>query len=341
MLDDIDEAKRNATDLIGRLKTESESLRLGLVTYRDLAEDGPGHLDKVCGLTQDVSSIAEAVRGIQAIGGGDPPEDVLDGLQRALSMDWRPGVVKLVVLMGDAPAKDPDHEGKTKKTIADFAEAVDPAHVYALALSGAAMDDFRAVAEMTGGRAFAVAETAGLTAAIEETVKQAIAAHAEEATGFVGGGGMAPTAEPWETPTFAVLVVANLVLAAACVVVWQQRRRPGRAGQAEWAVQVREPRAPARRFTCRTSVLRLGRALGNDIVLRDPKVSGVHAELRWGGRGWVVTDLASRNGTWVNGRRVNTCPVAPGHPVRVGDTVVVPLAPPNWATPTQAQVRLR
>lgn len=44
-----------------------------------------------------------------------------------------------------------------------------------------------------------------------------------------------------------------------------------------------------------------------DCRLRDNSayVSHVHAELRWNGNRWQVQDLGSRNGTWVDGRRLS------------------------------------
>jgi pSer/pThr/pTyr-binding forkhead associated (FHA) protein len=48
------------------------------------------------------------------------------------------------------------------------------------------------------------------------------------------------------------------------------------------------------------SRVRIGRAPDNDIVIDDPTVSSAHAELRDEGGRWVVTDLDSTNGTYVN-----------------------------------------
>ena len=51
--------------------------------------------------------------------------------------------------------------------------------------------------------------------------------------------------------------------------------------------------------------LRLGRAADNDVVVRDPTVSGHHAELVGDPEtGLDLVDLGSRNGTFVNGQRV-------------------------------------
>ncbi len=47
----------------------------------------------------------------------------------------------------------------------------------------------------------------------------------------------------------------------------------------------------------------LGRHRNNDIVVGDPRVSSFHARIDRTGSGFSLTDLGSRNGTWVSGRR--------------------------------------
>src|SRR5207244_3253260 len=63
----------------------------------------------------------------------------------------------------------------------------------------------------------------------------------------------------------------------------------------------------------------IGRAPGCDVVLDNPVVSHAHAELRRDGDGFVVSDLGSTNGTFVNGDRVAAPKrLAPGDVVSVG-----------------------
>jgi predicted component of type VI protein secretion system len=66
--------------------------------------------------------------------------------------------------------------------------------------------------------------------------------------------------------------------------------------------------------------LTIGRGLQNDLVLEDPDrtVSRFHAEVRQDGGGWVLLDLNSQNGTWVESRRVDRVELRAGVPVVIG-----------------------
>lgn len=77
----------------------------------------------------------------------------------------------------------------------------------------------------------------------------------------------------------------------------------------------------------------IGRDRSAKIRVSGNGVSRQHAELYRQGRLWVVRDLASTNGTWLGGRRVEHAPVAPGDVLRVGDWVGVFVAWPAHAQP--------
>src|SRR3954470_22238409 len=51
-------------------------------------------------------------------------------------------------------------------------------------------------------------------------------------------------------------------------------------------------------------VVRIGRANDADIVLSGETVSRVHAELRPTDIGWVLVDVGSQHGTYVDGQRI-------------------------------------
>jgi hypothetical protein len=63
---------------------------------------------------------------------------------------------------------------------------------------------------------------------------------------------------------------------------------------------------------------RTGRA--EVVFAEDAHMSGVHFALEWGAEGLVIRDLGSRNGTLVNGQRVEHAALAHGDRIRAGDT---------------------
>jgi pSer/pThr/pTyr-binding forkhead associated (FHA) protein len=62
----------------------------------------------------------------------------------------------------------------------------------------------------------------------------------------------------------------------------------------------------------------LGRHRNNDIVITDPKASSFHARIDRSQDGFVIVDLQSRNGCWLNGKRVETALLKTGDDVRLG-----------------------
>jgi hypothetical protein len=62
----------------------------------------------------------------------------------------------------------------------------------------------------------------------------------------------------------------------------------------------------------------IGRSSACQLVLADDTVSRRHAELRIEGGRWLLRDLGSSNGTWVNGRRVVEAEVRAGDTLHLG-----------------------
>ncbi|MEO8702698.1 MAG: sigma 54-interacting transcriptional regulator [Kofleriaceae bacterium] len=91
-------------------------------------------------------------------------------------------------------------------------------------------------------------------------------------------------------------------------------------------------------------VLAIGTSEDNALVLADPTVSRYHLELRRTGAGVAVTDLGSRNGTWLGGVRVERVTVPSGTRLKLGDTVIVvddagsSVAPPATEAPRPADL---
>lgn len=77
-------------------------------------------------------------------------------------------------------------------------------------------------------------------------------------------------------------------------------------------------------FALRQDTITVGKdATLSDFVLRDPSVSREHARLQRQGDQFVLTDLASSNGTSINKQAVNQAMLRDGDVIYIGSTVLV------------------
>jgi pSer/pThr/pTyr-binding forkhead associated (FHA) protein len=81
-------------------------------------------------------------------------------------------------------------------------------------------------------------------------------------------------------------------------------RGPAELGRLVVVASPRGEPVPGASFSL-DSVTTIGRDVNNGIVVDDPFASVDHAVLTFRGRAWYVEDLASTNGTFVNGGQVD------------------------------------
>ncbi len=103
MGDEIDRIKSTLLSTTERLRglDQDFDLQYGAVLYRDIGDE---YVTKAHPLTGDIRRFDRALQGIQAMGGGDGPESLNQGLAVAIDhMDWRTDAAKLVFVVADAP----------------------------------------------------------------------------------------------------------------------------------------------------------------------------------------------------------------------------------------------
>ena len=98
--------------------------------------------------------------------------------------------------------------------------------------------------------------------------------------------------------------------------------RPSGGGLASLLVRVGTLKG--QRLVVKTPLANIGRADYNDLVIPDESVSTAHAKLQRREGIWILVDLDSTNGTFVDGDRVKgEAPLAPGATLRFGDVALV------------------
>ena len=91
---------------------------------------------------------------------------------------------------------------------------------------------------------------------------------------------------------------------------------------------------PGKIFPMEGDVITIGREAGNGIIINDAEVSRKHTQFVFQGGKYIVTDLGSTNGTFVNGQRLTGQHVLqPGEVISLGEQInllfeaVVPIDP--------------
>lgn len=83
------------------------------------------------------------------------------------------------------------------------------------------------------------------------------------------------------------------------------------------------------RFELEAESVPLGRDSANAIQIHDTEVSRMHAELQRSDSSYLLVDLNSSNGTYVNGQRVQRHNLSTGDQVQMGSTLMLYTGPPE------------
>lgn len=114
----IENVKTRITSFVNSLETQGVNLRIGIVEYRDIEEDGMDstiiHELNHSPWMNSTSEMVEVLNGISAGGGGDYPETVIDGLGYLAdgeTIPWSSDSYKFAVVLTDAGYKVANRHG--------------------------------------------------------------------------------------------------------------------------------------------------------------------------------------------------------------------------------------
>lgn len=155
MGDEIQQLKDNMIAIAEQISDlpSSPDVRFGMTVYRDR---GDAFVSRTFDFTPDVEAFVEALREVEANGGGDYPESLNEGLHNAIHLpEWRTEeTVSIIFLVADAPPQliyDQDYDYAVEVLTA----AERGIKIFPIASSG--LDDqgeyiFRQLAQITGGK---------------------------------------------------------------------------------------------------------------------------------------------------------------------------------------------
>jgi pSer/pThr/pTyr-binding forkhead associated (FHA) protein len=93
---------------------------------------------------------------------------------------------------------------------------------------------------------------------------------------------------------------------------------------AQFQFVMRSGPTPGVTFPLEGDQLTIGRDSSNGVAVNDPEVSRKHARLSFQGGKYVIDDLGSTNGTFVNGQRIaGPVVLKPGDVVSLGEQIVL------------------
>jgi len=166
MHDEIRTVKEELVNIVDRVNSgyPSPDVRVGVVAYRDYNDEEYLTRDKQ--LTHNTNSVTKFIRDLNAYGGGDYEEAVEAGLDEAINhMNWRNQAHKIIILVGDAPARDyPSQNYYGNEPEQDYhkynwKDAVDDAddrgiRIYTASgsgMNGNGIEQWKTIARKTGG----------------------------------------------------------------------------------------------------------------------------------------------------------------------------------------------
>ena len=97
---------------------------------------------------------------------------------------------------------------------------------------------------------------------------------------------------------------------------------PDRAKNASFLRQVNGPGAPKDYVFTRDRLV-LGRSKAADITIESPELSRKHVEAVRDGQEFLLSDLDSRNGLYLNGIQIHSCVLRHGDTIQIGNVTFV------------------
>ncbi|MEU8194926.1 vWA domain-containing protein [Microbispora amethystogenes] len=149
----ISNVRTNANTILSNVASAQPDAQFAVAEYKDAGDATPFRVAQ--NLTANQSDVTNGINSLAASGGGDFPEDGINGLFQVASgaVAFRPNSTRIVLLIGDAPSHDPS----SGHTLADAISALQAADITVLAFDLSGLDSTgqaTAITNATGGQLF-------------------------------------------------------------------------------------------------------------------------------------------------------------------------------------------
>lgn len=174
------------------------------------------------------------------------------------------------------------------------------------------------VANAGGGQSYDAQNLNQLTTAFTQAIAQA------PMTG--GGGGIAYTSGGIPDWSWLLIIFSAVFLMILAIIVVANRRKTAPSAQAGTVLanlDIYYKDGTSLRVPITSSRITIGRGSTNNVVLADPTSSAVHAEISISDKGYLLRDLGSSYGTFVNSKQVTETYIYSGDTITLGSTQIV------------------
>jgi lysophospholipase L1-like esterase len=193
MEDEITAVNEATSQILTSLAEMTQSYRVAVIDYRDFSNrtndalDYPAKLD--LNFTNDEELVKFAIANLTLGSLNDSPKTVWSALMMALSLEWRAGVQKLIIHIGNSPPLNPEpFTGFTIEDIIQKSLSLQPITIFSLGTNNPD-DKILQVTNATGGSVF-IGETSAfnhlIINAINMTSQSPFAWFGKRYTGYVG-----------------------------------------------------------------------------------------------------------------------------------------------------------
>jgi len=140
----------------------------------------------------------------------------------------------------------------------------------------------------------------------------------------VGGGGGPGTIAKVKTtgPYIFLLALAMGIIILTVSISVLRRAAGGQKGKVRAVLDVNYADGGRKTFIIKEERTNIGREKNNDLILNDSKVSSRHAEIVATLKGFVLNDLGSANGTFLNEKKISDTLIYVGDKIRMGSTTL-------------------